>query len=85
MNLYLLKPVDPGAGPWKPWFDKTFGFVVRAGSPERARKIADENAGDENRESGFYGHPWLDPALSSCKVLRQDGPEGLILQDFHAA
>ena len=82
MNLYLLKPINPDAGPWDPWYDRAFGFVVRAKSPTMARKIADENAGDENR---IAGHPWLYPAMSSCKVLRADGPEGLILQDTHAA
>lgn len=85
MHLYILKPIDPASGPWKPWYDKAFGFVVRAASPAKAREIADANAGDENREPGQPEHPWLDPKLSDCRVLRPDGKAGLVLQDFHAA
>lgn len=85
MKLYILKPKDPNAGPWKPWYDKAFGFVVRASSPAKARKIADSEAGDENREAGQPHHPWLDPALSTCIELRPVGKPGLVLRDFSAA
>lgn len=58
MNLYLLRPRDEHHGPWEPWFDKVFGFVVRADTEAEARAVADTHGGDENDE----GHPWLDAA-----------------------
>lgn len=87
MNLYLLKPIDPDTGPWDPWYDKAFGFVVRAASPAEAREIADANAGDENRERGNPNpiSPWLDPKLSTCRVLHPDGEAGPILRDLYSA
>lgn len=85
MNLYLLKPIDPASGPWKPWYDKAFGFVVQAETSAEARKVADKHAGDENFERGQPEHPWLDPKLSTCRELRPDGEPGLVLRDFSAA
>lgn len=85
MKLYKLTPKDnlPSAvNPWEPWYDKVFGFVVRAENGEQARHIADANSGDENR---FALHPWLDPAFSDCIELLADGPAEMILQDYHSA
>jgi len=52
MKLYFLYPVEnlpDNDNPWEPWFDKAFGFVVRAKNKDEARKFANEEAGDENR------------------------------------
>ena len=100
MKLWELRPLDkyrerddPGQmdqdNPWDPWYDKAFGFIVRAETEERAREIANENAGDENNERiGIDKHiktPWLNPRYSTCGELMPDGMEGLIMGDFHAA
>jgi len=96
MNLYLLKPIDAENGPWKPWYDKAFGFVIRAETEEAARNLADSRAGDENSPVDSYGnyiytedtpdrHPWLDPAVSTCVILTNDGPEEEIMRDFASA
>ena len=79
MKLWLLKPIDDRHGPWDPWYDKAFGFVVRASSPAGARAIAADNACNEGPEA------WLDPDFSTCRELRSEGPGGLILRDFSAA
>lgn len=93
MNLWLLRPKDCLAGdnPWEPWYDKAFGFVVRAETQERARALAQEQAGDEKR-GAFLGRktaatqvPWLDENYSTCEPLTDDGDEGIVMMDFHAA
>lgn len=38
MKLWLLRPVvglDENDNPWWPWYDKAFGFVVRAETEAR--------------------------------------------------
>jgi hypothetical protein len=91
MKLWLLKPVDDNAGPWDPWYDKTFGFVVRAETEERARAVAQGKGGPETYEyndkyTGRTAVPaWTDPKLSSCVELTADGVEEVVLQDTHAA
>lgn len=94
MKLWILAPVDGLSGtdnPWKPWYDKSFGFVVRAESEDDARKLAHSKAGDENRGE-FMGQsiartktPWLDPKYSTCVELSADGAAEVVMQDFHAA
>ena len=81
MKLWLLSPKQE-EGPWNPWYDKCFGFVIRAEDEASARALAHANAGDENRRGGS---PWLDESQSSCEELLPDGEAGMILQDFHAA
>lgn len=85
-KLWLLHPqknLSSNDNPWIPWYDKYFGFVIRASSEESARMIADEaaSASDENRNH----HPWLDPKYSSCVELLAEGPAEVIIADFAAA
>ena len=102
MRLWLLRPVgydDPAASlgkgehdnPWTPWYNKAFGFVVRAEDESSARKFAHEDAGTENRGT-FLGldvaetdSPWLDPDYSTCEELSPEGPEGIVMRDFASA
>ena len=88
MELWLLRPVTGGAeeGPWNPWFDKAFGFVICAETEARARMIASENGGKENPTYNKPdGSPWLDPTLSTCIPLRAGDTEAVVIQDFAAA
>ena len=93
MKLYILRPINENYSPWRPWYDKVFGFVVRAKSEEAARKIADEHAGAENtrwvdssnKTTLESIHPWLSSKDSSCYVLANEGPEGLIIRDLARA
>lgn len=83
-KLWLLRPQEnllSSDNPWSPWYDKNFGFVIRASSEEAARIMADETAADENR--GY--RPWLDPKYSSCVELLAEGPAEVIIADFAAA
>lgn len=89
-----MKPqltLGKGDNPWNPWYDRAFGFVIRAESEEAARKIAHEHAGDENRGEFLRAKianttsPWLDPKYSSCEELNADGEPEMVLRDFHAA
>jgi hypothetical protein len=87
MKLWLLRPV-PEDSLWKPWYDKSFGFVVRAETESHARKIAEENAGDENRQLGDANTErcaWLNATHSTCVELTPDGEPGLIIVDFASA
>ncbi len=54
-------------------------MVIRASCADTARVIASENCGDEGAEV------WLDKKLSSCRLLKPNGPKGLICLDFHEA
>lgn len=94
MKLYKLTPakeLSEDDNPWSPWYDKAFGFVIRAETPEKARQIAHENAGAENR--GEFNErptantktPWLDKKYSTCEELKELGGEGLIVRDFASA
>lgn len=95
MKLWLIRPKTDGLtdadNPWEPWFDKAFGFVVRADTEEQARQLAHEDAGDENRGEFFSrktantNEPWLDAKYSTCEELTPDGEAGVVMQDFHAA
>lgn len=80
-KLYILRPnVEEGLKDlWEPWYDKAFGFVVRAVSPEKARELASKESGDEGIKA------WLDPAYSSCEELHPRGGEMIIIKDFNAA
>ena len=75
MQLYILRPIRF----WSPWYDKAFGFVVRATSESEARKVASEGAGDEGNAV------WLDPEKTTCYILNTEGPSEIIIRDFAAA
>lgn len=94
MKLWLMRPVkglDKNDNPWEPWYDKAFGFVVRAETEEEARDFAHAEAGAENRGQ-FLGEktantkmPWKDARYSTCTELLPDGESGVVMQDFAAA
>jgi hypothetical protein len=82
MKLWLLRPVESvlsirkeNLNPWEPWYDKAFGFVVRAPTEEKARAIAAESCRDEGQEL------WLNPGYSTCTELLPKGEEGMIIED----
>ncbi len=83
-KLWLLRPMD-GLGlfrnPWEPWYDKVFGFVIRAETAMEARQLAAsvEYCGDEG------SLPWLDEKLSTAVELLADGPKGVVIIDLHSA
>ena len=88
MKLFILRPItELDNDPWDPWYDKAFGFVIRANDEEEARKIADSNAGDENERyiTIKNNHPWLDEKYSTCNELTTDGESELIITDFRRA
>ena len=85
MKLWILRPIE-GSPYWEPWYDKAFGFVVRAKDEKEARMIAYRDQGDE----GGYNHvetdsPWLDSSQSTCKELSSDGESEMIIKDYAAA
>jgi hypothetical protein len=94
MKLWLLRPVDGLAkndDPWEPWYDKAFGFVVRAETEAEARALAHAEAGDENR--GLFlrariadtAQPWMDAKYSTCTELLPEGAAELVMKDFASA
>jgi hypothetical protein len=90
MKLWLLRPFIENLddNPWYPWYDKAFGFVVRAETEESARNIANKNGGVETGPIDLTvyrvgGDPWLDPAFSSCvELLADEGDEGVVITDL---
>lgn len=92
MRLWLLRPREGFTdknlsveSPWSPWYDKVFGFVVRAETEAEARAVASEEGGDENREVSGARYPWIDPHYSTCEPLTDEGEPGLVIRDFAAA
>jgi hypothetical protein len=92
--LWLLRPVDnlpDSDNPWHPWYDKCFGFVVRANSEEKARTLAHRNGGDENRgefldlQVANSTTPWLDPQYSTCEKLEESGISEIVISDYRSA
>lgn len=98
MRLWLLRPhtevLARGRSPWRPWFEKVFGVVVRASSEEEARALAHSEAGSEGL--GIYQGlglaseqvakaVWLDPLFTACDRLLEDGPPAVILVDRREA
>ena len=81
MKLFIIRPIDPNAPPWDPWYDKCFGMVISAESEQEARLLAHEHGGDENGW-GKNDHPWTDPLLSSCVELVAGDKAELIMKDF---
>ena len=83
MKLYLLRPIDLGTDQindlWKPWYDKAFGFVVRAETEEKARELASDRCGDEGR------HAWLNSEYSTCIQLQEEGEEEVIIYEYAGA
>ena len=78
MKLYLLRPKEDNTI-WKPWYDKTFGFVVRAESESEARLLASEESGEEGDKA------WLDGRYSTCEELTSKGKSEVVIKDFAAA
>ena len=94
MKLWILQPVESlpaDDNPWNPWYDKAFGFVVRAESEQQARELAQQQAGDEDRGKFMQQRiantktPWTDPKYSTCDELLADGEAGVVMRDFAAA
>jgi len=81
MKLYHLYPKAniKGQSPWEPWYDKVFGFVIRANNEEEARELANENGGCET------GDPWLDPNYSECIELKEEGEVEVVIIDLARA
>lgn len=85
MKLWILSPKEclpTNDNPWLPWYDKAFGFVVRADSENRAREICGENAGNEVSP---ISNPWLSEKYTTCTELTAIGNEKLIMKDFASA
>ena len=62
-------------------YDEVSAFVIIAASPDEARRMAADDAGDE----GAY--TWVDPADTSCVVIGTALPEaipGPVVRSFHA-
>ena len=95
MKLWLLtarRDLPHDDDPWEPWYDKAFGFVIRAESEKLARKLVWEGHGNEVphnvRELDKRARAktaWLNPAYSKCERLMPGGKPEVILVDFHAA
>lgn len=92
MKIFHLYPKEniEGENPWSPWYDKVFGFVVRAENEEEARKLANEEGRNENCDirhtvNRTGGKPWLDSNFSECVELTEKGDKGVIIRDLAGA
>ena len=82
MKLFLLENREDLAkddDPWKLWYDKAFGFVIRAIDERAARELAASQCGDESKKA------WQNSGYSTCVELTADGIAEVILRNFSAA
>lgn len=86
MKLWLLRPID-GDALWEPWYDKAFGFVVRAETEADARALALTESGEETFAllSADPDRPAWTSAHSTCVELLPDGEPGIVLRDLKAS
>lgn len=75
-HLYPREDLPADANPWRPWYDKCFGAVVRAKSEYEARRLAAEQAGDEGPAA------WRNPENSLCEPLDHKGTAGVVMRDY---
>lgn len=86
MKLWLLRPAvytkEHGYvhGLWMPWYDKAFGFVIRAETEQQAREMA-----AALQEANELEHAWRDQASSTCTELTAEGPAQIVMIDFWRA
>ena len=89
MKLWILEPHkedgEGKVGPWECWYDKAFGFVVRAESEKRARELAEAKAGDESSEWEGAGAVWQNSKYTSCVKLTDSGEEGIVIHHYKSA
>ena len=71
-------PADIQRNPWILRYEVVYEQIVRAETEEQARTIAEEHAGYEHIAS-----PWLNPALTICEELTNEGAAELIMQVYH--
>lgn len=86
MKLWLLFPIDLNSSPWQSHYS-VISFVIRADNEKEARKIAQENGGDEigdfrDIEGAREIHAWTDPNLSECIRITESGPAGIINKNY---
>jgi hypothetical protein len=88
MKLYILEPINRPSpfipdnserNPWDPWYNKVFGFLIRANDEIEARRIAADNSKEEGEDA------WLNSLHSKCEELSIDGDVNLIMRDFARA
>lgn len=94
MKIWLLRPrqdLKEDDNPWEPWYDKVFGFVVRAETEQDARELTNSVdevgfrfTGDERSLSGDF-NPWTDPTYSTCVELTPEGEPEIIIIDNRLA
>ncbi len=92
MRLWLIRPRSSetlGAdNPWEPWYDKVFGFVVRAATEAEARAFAQQREGNETDATDPEGRTaaWSSDRYSTCEpLMEEDGEPGIVLRDFKSA
>lgn len=76
-ELYLLEPIEGARHAYDQWqYDGTiYRMVIRAtGHDDARRRAAEASATAEDAEP----HVWLDPAVTSCHRLQDDGELGVV-------
>ncbi len=84
MPLFILKPrmdLRSADDPWDSWSHSAFRFVVRAQNETEARKLAQDNGGNEMRTKAV----WLSAEYTICELLTQEGVSMVICRDFASA
>jgi hypothetical protein len=88
MKLWLLRPIE-GDALWSPWYDKAFGFVVRAKCEADARLLAHRAGGDEVKKKKdkylYIAESAWSAEHSTCVELTAKGEAGIVIKDFAAA
>ncbi len=88
-KLWLLLPIEGlEPDPWEPWYDKSFGHIVRAESEVAARELVAKDIYTDPYSEAYGnegGDVWLSSTTSICEELTANGEPGVILTDTRMA
>ena len=82
MKIWILRPIETSEF-WTPWYDKAFGFVVRAETEAEAREFAQKEGGDETGRDDYPA--WTSANHSTCTELTAEGDAKVVICDFARA
>ncbi len=99
-KLWLLRPredLSKTDNPWEPWYNRAFGFVVRAETEAEARRMPIRGKKHSRHDgTSFYMSEtgdeirgqvdvWTDRKYTTCTELTNEGEPGIIIRDFASA
>ena len=92
-HVHILAIANNADNPWRPWWNTSRGFIVRAATEQEARQLVHEYEYSDHpsldveigKEMKGGRNVWLDPYYTCCIELTKQGGPGVLMRDFWAA